>query len=98
MRVSNSPETLQEKINYLLHCLYFITAYTHETLDSEKGDWEYHLENLEPTLQYNLKRYLYVQIKMKYLGLWVTCEGVRPLNKNLENHLYNYINLRKGST
>ena len=35
-------------------------------------------------LKCNIKKSLFGQIEMKYLGIWVTRTGIRPINKKVE--------------
>ena len=57
-----------------------------------KGDWIDHVQKLELTLnklkkkgfKCNIEESFFVQTKMEYLGFWVTRDGVKPTNKNIE--------------
>ena len=77
MGVMNSPDTLQQKTNYLFHGFEFIRAYIYDTLILTKGYWKYHMQKLESTLnklkekviQFNIENYLFRQTEMEYLGL-----------------------------
>ena len=50
MGVANSPESFQQKMNDLFHRFEFIRAYIDNTLIITKGDWTYHIQKLELTL------------------------------------------------
>ena len=57
-----------------------------------KGNWTDHVQKLELTLnklegkglKYNTQSSFFRQTEMEYLGFWVTCDGVKPINKNIE--------------
>ena len=38
----------------------------------------------EKGLKFNIEEYLFVQTEMEYLGLWVTSNGVKPINRKIE--------------
>ena len=91
MRVANSPDIFQHKMNDLFHGFEFIHAYIENILILTKGDWTDHIQKLELTpnklkgkgLKSNIERSFFVQTKMRYLGFWVTRDGVKPINKNI---------------
>ena len=70
----------------------FIQAYIDDLLIITKVDWSHHLEKLELTLKKlkynrlkcNIKKVVFGQTEMGYLGLWVTQTGIRPINKKVE--------------
>ena len=84
MGVSNSPEIFQEKINEMFRGFEFIQGYIDDFLIITKGDWSYHLEKLELTLQKikdnglncNIKNSFFGQTEMEYLGFWVNHTGI----------------------
>ena len=51
-----------------------------------------HVQNLELTLnklkgkglKYNIKKEFLRQMEMEYLGFWVTCDGVKTIDRNIE--------------
>ena len=57
-----------------------------------KGDWTDHIQKLQLTLnklkggiiKYSTKKYFFGQTEMEYLGFWVTCDGVKPINRKIE--------------
>ena len=56
-----------------------------------KGDWTDHIQKLESTLnklkekglKCNIEKYFFGQTEMEYLGFWVTCDGVKPINRKI---------------
>ena len=50
MGVANPPNILQQKMNDLFHGFEFIHACIDELLILTKGDWTYHAQKLELTL------------------------------------------------
>ena len=50
MGVSNSPENSQHKMNDLFQGFEFICEYMDKLLIPTKGDWTYHVQKLERTL------------------------------------------------
>ena len=72
----------------------FIRACMDDLLILTKGDWKGRVKRLEITpnklKEKRLKCYIensfFLQTKMEYLGFWVTCDVVKPMNK------YNIIN------
>ena len=92
MGVANSPKHFQQKMNDLFHGFEFIHAYIDELLISTKGDRIDHVQMIElmlnkmkeKVLKCNIEESLFVQTKMEYLGLWVTHDGVKPINRKIE--------------
>ena len=90
--ICNSPENFQEKMNKMFHGFEFILSYIHDLLIITKGDWYNHLKNMERVLQNlkdnglkcNIENSLFGQTQMEYLGLWVTRNEIRPVNKKVE--------------
>ena len=58
-----------------------------------KVDWADRLQNLELTLtklkekclKCNIEKLFFGQTEMEYLGLWVTRNGVKPINRKIES-------------
>ena len=50
MRVSNSPEIFQQKVNELFQVFEFICVYIEKNLILVKGYWKDHVQKLERTL------------------------------------------------
>ena len=38
----------------------------------------------EKVLKCNIEKLFFVQTKMEYLGLWLTRDGIKPINKKIE--------------
>ena len=68
-----------------------IRAYIYDLLIITKGDWSDHLVKLELTLQNikdnrikcNIKKSLFGQYDMEYLGFWVTWNRILPINNKV---------------
>ena len=92
MGVANLPEILQQKTNDLFHGFEFIRAYIDKLLILTKGDWEDHVEKLEPTLNKlkeicltcNIEKSFLKKTEMEYLGLWVTRDGINTINIKID--------------
>ena len=92
MGVGNSPNIFQQKMNDLFHAFKFICVCTDEVLILTRGDWKDNVHKLEWTLnklkdkgiKCNIEMFFFVQIKMEYLGFWVTRNGIKPINKKME--------------
>ena len=86
------PRHLQWNMNDLIHGFELIRSYIEEILILTKGDWTYHVQKLELTLnkmkekgiKCNIEHYFFGKTKMKHLGFWVTRNGGKPINKNME--------------
>ena len=50
MGVANSPDIFQQKMKDLFHGFELIRGYIDNLLVLTKGDWKYHVQNLELTL------------------------------------------------
>ena len=91
MGVANSPDIFQQKMNNLFHGFGFIRAYMDDMLILTKGDWTDHIQKLESTLnklkekglKCIIEKYFFGQTEMEYLGFWVTCDGVKPINRKI---------------
>ena len=92
MGVANLPEIFQQKMSDLFNGFEFICAYIDDILILIKGDWIDYVQKLELTLnklkEKGLKRdienYFFRKTEMEYLGLWVTRNGFKPINKKIE--------------
>ena len=57
-----------------------------------KGGWTNHVQKLELMLnklkekgiKYNIEKLFFGQTEIEYLGFWVTCDGVKPINMKSE--------------
>ena len=92
MEVANLPDIFQPKMNYLFHGFKFIRVYIQNLSILTKRYWAYNVQTLELTynklkgkgIKYNIKDSLFGQTEIEYLGFWVTCDGVKPINSNIE--------------
>ena len=88
----NSPEIFQEKMNKLFHDLDHVWTYIDDLLCITKGDFEGHLNKLEKIFQklqraglkINAKRSFFVCSKLKYLGYWITRNGIKPMANKVQ--------------
>ena len=57
-----------------------------------KGDWTYHVQNMELTLdklkgkglKCNIEKSLFGKTEMDYLGFCVTHDDIKPINRKIE--------------
>ena len=85
--VSNLLDIFQQKIKDLFRCFEFIRFYVYELLILTKLFWKDHVHKLELTLNLfiyiglkcDIDNYFFGKTEMVYLGLWVTCDGIKPL-------------------
>ena len=92
MVIADSPKKIQQKINDFFHGFEFIYAYIYDILILTKGYWTDGLQKLDLTLneqkekglKCNIEESFFGQIKMEYLGFWVTRNSVRPVNRKIE--------------
>ena len=79
-------------MNALYHGFKFSRAYMDELLILTKGDWTNHVEKSELNinrlkgkgLKCHIEKSFFGQTEMKYLGFWVTYDGVKPMNSKIE--------------
>ena len=91
MGVANSPYISQQKMNDLFHEFEFIRAYIEDISILTKGYWTYHIQKLELTLnkmkekklKCNIEKSFFGKTEMEYLGLWVTSDVSRPINRKI---------------
>ena len=91
--VANSPENFRQIMNDFLQGFEFIHAHIDGILISTKRDWIDHEQKLELNLnklqegglKFNIENYFFRQTEMKYLGFWLTCYGIKPIDKNRSN-------------
>ena len=92
MGSANSTDIFQHKMNDLFHGFEFICVYIDEILIWTKGYWTDHVHNLnwllinwrEKDLNLILKSHSSDKYKLEYLCFWVTRDGVKPINRNIE--------------
>ena len=76
----------------MFHGFEFIRAYIDDILILDKGDWTDHIQKLElmlnklkgKGLKCNIKMSFFEKTEIEYLGFWVTRDGVKPINRNIE--------------
>ena len=93
MRVVNSPETFQQKMNDLLHGFKCIRVYIYDLLVLTKLYFTYHVQKSELTLnklkkkgiKCNTENSFFGHTEMEYSSLWVTHDGVKLMDKNKTN-------------
>ena len=91
MWVFKSTDILQHKTNDLFYGFEFICACINEFLVLTKINWIDHVQKLKWTLnklkekglKFNIEKYFFFRTEMGYLGFWVTCDGVKPINKKV---------------
>ena len=49
-------------------------------------------------LKCNIEKYFFVKTEMQYLGLWVTRDGIKSIEKNTSNKKYEATDFLKRST
>ena len=92
MGVVNSPDIFQQKMNDLFHGFEFICAYIYYLLILIKVDWTGYVQKLKLSLnklegrgiKYNIEKSFFGQTEMEYLGFWVTHNGIKPIDRNIE--------------
>ena len=89
MRIVDSPDIFQNKMNYLFHGFEFIRAYIDDILILTKGYWTDHMQKLELTLnklkgkglKCNIEKFFFGKTQIEYLGFRVTRDGTKPIDK-----------------
>ena len=92
MRLSNSPDIFQEKMNELLHDLEFVRAYIDDLLIVTNDTLQDHLDKLDRVLtrlgrarlKINATKSFFCQHELEYLGYWITRYGIQPIPKKIE--------------
>ena len=92
----------QEKMNELMDGLENVSAYLDDCLTFTKGSFDDHLKQVEQVLErlkqanlkVNLPKSSFAKKEFKYLGFWVSPEGIRPLASKVEAIL----NMKKPKT
>ena len=80
-------------MNDLFHGFEFIRGYIDNLLILIKGYRKDHIQKLELTfnklkvkgLKCNTEKSFFGQTKMEYLGFWVTCDGIKPIDINTKS-------------
>ena len=88
----NSPDIFQEKFNELFQGFKEVRAYIDDILLITKSDWNDHLTKLEKIFQklaeaglkVNAEKSFFGPHECKYLGFWITRNGIRPFSKKVD--------------
>ena len=91
MGLSNSPDIFQEKMAELFSGFEFVRAYIDDLLCLTKGTWDDHLNKLEQVLtkirraglKINAEKSFFGRSELKYLGYWITRDGIQPIPKKI---------------
>ena len=89
MKIADSPDIFQQKINDLFHGFEFICTCIDDILILTKGYWTDHVQKLklnlnklnEKGLQCNIEKSFFRHNEIEYSGFWVTHNGVKPIAK-----------------
>ena len=92
MGLCNSPDIFQEKMTELMEGLEFARAYLDDLLIISKMSFDEHLEHLDQVftrlldagLKVNASKSSFCQPELKYLGYWITRQGIKPLPQKVE--------------
>ena len=92
MGLCNSPDIFQEKMSTLMNDLEFVRTYIDDLLVMTMSTWEDHLECLELVFQcltnaglkVNAKKSFFGRPELKYLGYWISRQGIQPIAKKVE--------------
>ena len=87
MGLCNSPDIFQEKMNELFVGFEDVRAYLDDCLLITSGTYEHHLERLDKVLnklrnvglKVNASKSFFAKGELKYLGYWITRDGIQPL-------------------
>ena len=91
MGLCNAPDIFQEKMNELFIDLECVQAYIDDLLITSKGSFEEHLEHIEIVLtrlqaaglKVCMSKSAFCKDSLKYLGYWITREGIQPDTKKV---------------
>ena len=79
LRICNSPDISQEKMNELFNGLEYVRAYIGDLLIISNGNFEDHLNKVKIVLK-NEEKSFFAGDNLKYLGFLITREGITPLS------------------
>ena len=90
--IKNSPDIFQQLINDVLGDIKNVRAYLDDILITTSGLYEDHLANLDKVLRrlhdagfaVNVRKSSFAVDAIKYLGYWITCDGIQPQPKKVE--------------
>ena len=91
MGCCNSPNIFQEKMSTLVQDLEYVRAYIDDLLIITTNSYEDHLDKLrsvllklhEAGLKVNAKKSFFAKEELKYLGYWITREGIQPVTSKI---------------
>ena len=92
MGLCNSPGIFQECMFELILDLEYVQAYIDDLLMTSCSTFEEHLERLEKVflqlsevgLKVNANKSHFAEFEIKYLGYWITWQGIQPLPKKVK--------------
>ena len=92
MGLCNCLDIFQTKMDEIFHDFEFLRAYIDDLLIITKGDWSDHWNKLELVVKHlkenrlkcNIEKLFFGQTEMECMVLWVTRNGIRPVNKKVE--------------
>ena len=92
MGLCNSPDIFQEHMSELMRDLHYVRAYINDVALLTSSTWEDHLEKLDTVLgrlkkaglKVNGLKLFFGKTELEYLGYMLTQEGVKPLQKKVE--------------
>eukprot|EP00957_Ditylum_brightwellii_P087944 6697293-Ditylum_brightwellii.AAC.1 len=92
MGLCNNPNIFQEKMSEMFMGIKEVRVYIDDLLLITMGSWKNHLEKLDEVLdrskctglKVNAQKSLFSSQELECLGHWVTKQGVKPLQKNVE--------------
>ena len=92
MGLCNSPDNFQECMFELFSDLKYVQAYIDDLLVMSCSTFIEHLERLEKVLsqlseaglKVNANKLHFAKFEIKYLGYWITRDGIQPLPKMVE--------------
>ena len=85
MGLCKSPDIFQEKVSELMEGLEFVRTYIDDVLITTCHSFQDHLEKLEEAfrrlkkagLKVNAKKSFFARGELKYLGYWITRDGIQ---------------------
>ena len=92
MGLCNAPDIFQEHMFELFSDLEYVQAYINDLLVTSCSTFKEHLERLEKVfsqlskvgLKVNANKSHFAEFEIKYLGYWITRQGIQPLPKKVE--------------
>ena len=92
MRLCNSPDIFQEKMNELFYALKYVRAYIDDLLIIGNGNFEHYLNKVKIVLKklksaafkINADKLIFARDNLEYLGFKITRQGIMPLQDKLQ--------------